>query len=242
MLKIFQKVCFQPLSLDSKVLRVTSSRSMSMRLEWTNQEEDNTDMLDQVYGGFGYKKKHRPPVSVEESIDYFSSAAFRKAYGTDKVWKNYKRNYKGNITPKPRYTCMHKGIFLTNNPCPVCRDIYFVVHHTHVQLLKQFLDTNTIQIADNMKTGVCRKQQRNLVRAAEQAIEEGYLEGPVLFKTYDMDYYRSLLDKKEEEKTDVPFRLLNPELLPYNIMKKNNRERREEFERKLQEDMETMKI
>ena len=70
----------------------------------------------------------------------------------------------------------------------------------------------------------------------------GYLEGPVLFKTYDMDYYRSLLDKKEEEKTDVPFRLLNPELLPYNIMKKNNRERREEFERKLQEDMETMKI
>lgn len=43
----------------------------------------------------------------------------------------------------------------------------------HVQLLKQFLDTNTIQIADNMKTGVCRKQQRNLVRAAEQAIEEG---------------------------------------------------------------------
>ena len=47
---------------------------MSMRLEWTNQEEDSTDMLDQVYGGFGYKKKHRPPVSVEESIDYFSSA------------------------------------------------------------------------------------------------------------------------------------------------------------------------
>lgn len=43
----------------------------------------------------------------------------------------------------------------------------------HIELLKQFLDTNTVHVADNMKTGVCNKQQRNLVRATERAIEEG---------------------------------------------------------------------
>lgn len=31
--------------------------------------------------------------------------AYKKAYGTDKVWMRYRRNYRGNIMPKPRYSC-----------------------------------------------------------------------------------------------------------------------------------------
>ncbi|XP_048773726.1 28S ribosomal protein S18b, mitochondrial-like isoform X2 [Ostrea edulis] len=205
-----------------------------MSLKWKKEKEDNFEELGeaeeigQEYGGFDYKKKQKPHVSYQQSIKYFDSAAFRKAYGSDKIWMRYRRNYKGNIMPKPRYTCTHKGAFLTNNPCPVCRDVYFVVDHRHPKLLKEFLDTNTIQVSDNQKTGVCFKQQRNLIRETELAIDRGYMEGYVPFRTYDMDYYKSLVNKPEEkEKTDVPFKILNPELLPYNIVKKHSQSRRE---------------
>lgn len=216
-----------------------------MRLKWRQDEEDEkkSDELPSVYGGIEYKRKKTPNVTLEQSMEYFSSAAYRKAYGTDKVWMRYRRNYRGNIMPKPRYSCKHKGVFLTNNPCPVCRDIYFVVDHRHIELLKQFLDTNTVHVADNMKTGVCNKQQRNLVRATERAIEEGFMEGPLTFRGYDMEYYRSLLNKtEEEEKTDVPFKILNPELLPYNIIKKYSQAKQEERKEKLKEERENTKI
>lgn len=58
-----------------------------------------------------------------------------------------------------------------------------------------------------------------------------------------MDYYRSLLNKtEEEEKTDVPFKILNQELLPYNIIKKYSQAKREERKEKLREERENTKI
>ncbi|XP_061170210.1 uncharacterized protein LOC133179469 [Saccostrea echinata] len=242
MLKIFQKACLQLVSLDTKLLAVSGTRSMSLKWKDTEDHEDSEE-LGQVYGGFGYKRKRKPEVTYQQSIKYLDSAAFRKAYGTNRVWMRYKRNYKGNIMPKPRYTCTHKGVFLTNNPCPVCRDVYLVVDHRNPRLLKEFLDANSIQVSDNRKTGVCYKQQRNLIRETELAIERGYMEGNLPFRGYDMDYYRSLLNKPEEtQKTDVPFKILNPELLPYNITKKDGKARREERQKKLKEDMENIKI
>lgn len=71
----------------------------------------------------------------------------------------------------------------------------------------------------------------------------GFMEGPLTFRGYDMDYYRSLLNKtEEEEKTDVPFKILNQELLPYNIIKKYSQAKREERKEKLREERENTKI
>jgi hypothetical protein len=59
----------------------------------------------------------------------------------------------------------------------------------------------------------------------------GYMEGYVPFRTYDMDYYRSLVNKPAEKKTtDVPFKILNPELLPYNIVKNYSKAKTEHSE------------
>lgn len=69
------------------------------------------------------------------------------------------------------------------------------------------------------------------------------MEGPLTFRGYDMEHYRSLLNKtEEEEKTDVPFKILNPELLPYNIIKKYSQAKQEERKEKLKEERENTKI
>lgn len=47
------------------------------------------------------------------------------------------------------------------------------------------------------------------------------MEGFFIFRGYDMEYYRFLLNKiEEEEKIDVLFKILNLELFLYNIIKK----------------------
>lgn len=47
------------------------------------------------------------------------------------------------------------------------------------------------------------------------------MEGFLIFRGYNMEYYRFLLNKiEEEEKIDVLFKILNLELFLYNIIKK----------------------
>lgn len=47
-----------------------------MKLRWRQDEEDEkkSDELPSVYGGIEYKRKKTPNVTLEQSMEYFSSA------------------------------------------------------------------------------------------------------------------------------------------------------------------------
>ncbi|KAG8034533.1 hypothetical protein G9C98_007609 [Cotesia typhae] len=52
-------------------------------------------------------KDRRNPVPVETSIRYLASDAYKETYGSEPVWKPFRRNHKGAIPPKKtRRTCI----------------------------------------------------------------------------------------------------------------------------------------
>lgn len=83
-------------------------------------------------------------IPVETSIRYLKSSAYKTTYGEEPVWKQYRRNHKGQFAPyKTRKTCVRAGKISTGNPCPICRDEYLVLDHNNVELLKQFISQHT---------------------------------------------------------------------------------------------------
>ena len=103
----------------------------------------------------------------------FFFLAYKTTYGDNPVWTNYRRNFKGPIAPKlTRYSCVVSSILVkrywcigskqdfihelclfqlderlvTGNPCPICRDVYLVVHEKNTKLLQQFISPQTDQV------------------------------------------------------------------------------------------------
>ncbi|XP_050412446.1 28S ribosomal protein S18b, mitochondrial [Patella vulgata] len=136
------------------------------------------------------EKQKRFEVDHETSIQYLDSKAYKQCYGEDPVWKLYRRNFKGQLAPKTRKTCIRANVISTGNPCPVCRDDHLLVDYRNVKLLNQFISPHTGQVLDSMDTGVCQTQQKKLILEIFRARDYGYLEDSVPFRQYNYkDYY-----------------------------------------------------
>ena len=115
------------------------------------------------------------------------SAAYQETYGSDKVWERYRRNFaNGRTYRRTRRSCIEvclnllmtklvesstricvqthwialsqDGMLITNNPCPICRDEYFVVDYRNVKLISQFMEDYTGRVMTATGTGVCQHQ------------------------------------------------------------------------------------
>ncbi|KAF0291035.1 28S ribosomal protein S18b, mitochondrial [Amphibalanus amphitrite] len=136
-------------------------------------------------------KDRSNPVPVETSIAYLQSAAYRATYGSEPVWRSYRRNHKGHIPPrKTRRTCIRGGQLSTGNPCPACRDEYLVLDYRNVALLRQFVSESTGEILDTSRTGLCQVKHRELLAAMTKAREYGTLAFDVPFRVYDYSEYK----------------------------------------------------
>ncbi|XP_070156089.1 small ribosomal subunit protein mS40 [Polyergus mexicanus] len=132
------------------------------------------------------KGAHRPIVSVETSIKYMDSDAYKQTYGDNLVWKLYRRNYKGQRAPrKTRKTCVRGGIISTGNPCPICRDEYLVFDHRNVKLLEQFISKYNGEILSYSQTSICQKRHKELVIALTRAKDYGIITFDVPIRQYN---------------------------------------------------------
>ena len=118
---------------------------------------------------------------------YMESPAYKETYGDDKVWERYRRNFaKGRTYRRTRrscievcplichlsllsryevsvhdsaiFRCLQDGFLTTSNPCPICRDEYFVVDYRNVKLISQFMEDYTGRVLTAKGTGVCQHQ------------------------------------------------------------------------------------
>ncbi|KAB7506060.1 28S ribosomal protein S18b, mitochondrial [Armadillidium nasatum] len=130
-------------------------------------------------------------VSVETSMRYLESQAYKTTYGDDPVWVPYRRNFKGQFAPKKtRPTCIKEDVLITGNPCPICRDEYLVIDFRNVKLLKQFVCPYTDKILFWDITCLCQDKQRRMEVAIEKSRRHGLLPFYVPFREYDYkDYY-----------------------------------------------------
>lgn len=127
---------------------------------------------------------------VSTSIEYMKSEAFKKAYGNKLIWEWYIRNFKGRF-PKSytRKQCISSGIYITGNPCPICRDPYLVVDYKNLDLLRQFMSPDTGLLYPTSKSNVCRKQFENLEIAYEKACDHGLIDHPIPHRYYNYSLY-----------------------------------------------------
>ncbi|KAM6472733.1 small ribosomal subunit protein mS40 [Liasis olivaceus] len=142
--------------------------------------------------------QEEPTKPVDREIDsrykempwkYLESEEYINKYGSNPVWFGYRRNFKGQIPPqKTRKMCIRKD-HICGNPCPICRDQNLFVDYRNVKLLEQFICPHTNIIYDPIHTGVCMKKYKELIRAINQAQDNGLL--PVstpLISFQDMDW------------------------------------------------------
>lgn len=128
----------------------------------------------------------RPIVSVETSIKYMISDAYKQTYGDNSVWKLYRRNHKGQIPPKKtRRTCIRAGVISTGNPCPICRDEYLVLDYRNVKLLEQFINKYNGDTLSYSQTGICQKKHKELLVALIKAKDYGTITFDVPIRQYD---------------------------------------------------------
>ncbi|KAG5336480.1 RT18B protein, partial [Acromyrmex charruanus] len=127
-----------------------------------------------------------PIVSVETSIKYMNSDAYKQTYGDDPVWKKYRRNFKGQIPPrKTRKTCIRNGQISTGSPCPICRDEYLVLDHRNVKLLEQFINKHNGSVLSYSKTNICQRRHKQLLIALTKAKDYGTITFDLLIRQYD---------------------------------------------------------
>jgi len=168
-----------------------NSFSTSRLLRGDEEESEREELLGQEEGEEGDKpfnhgefvQKYYDPkdrtrvISVDLSIKYMESLAYRTTYGSDPVWRHYRRNMKGGnlYIPKTRETCIRWGRVETASPCPICRDQYLVVDYRNVALLQQFLDPYSGALIDTFRTGLCQFQWRRLQIHIQKAKDYGLL-------------------------------------------------------------------
>lgn len=133
----------------------------------------------------------RPIVSVETSIKYMDSDAYKQTYGDNLVWKLYRRNHKGQIAPrKTRKTCIRGGVISAGNPCPICRDEYLVLDHRNVKLLEQFISEYNGDTLSYSKTGICQKRHKELLVALTRAKDCGTITFDVPIRRYNYSEWK----------------------------------------------------
>ncbi|CAH8434498.1 unnamed protein product [Heterobilharzia americana] len=138
-----------------------------------------------------YRGKPYRPVDLATSLQYLNSDVFRNIYKGRPVWFYYRRNHRGHMAPRlTRKNCFHNGKLISSNPCPICRDEYLVLHHQHIELLKHFLNPDTLQIIPPSDTGLCRHQHKILQMEVEKARDLGTIQVCLPFYLYNYnDYY-----------------------------------------------------
>jgi len=136
--------------------------------------------------------------SVETSIQYMQSKAFKQAYGNKLIWEWYIRNFKGRFAKSyTRKECIINELYATGNPCPICRDSQLVVSYKNVELLKQFVSPFSGYLYPTSKTNVCRKQHENLEIAFKKACDHGLIEHNIPHRVYDYSEYFSIDELKD---------------------------------------------
>ncbi|XP_035683484.1 28S ribosomal protein S18b, mitochondrial-like [Branchiostoma floridae] len=120
------------------------------------------------------KESELPVVTWEESVRYLQSSEFAERYNGREVWWDYVRNHKGSVPPqKTRKTCIRARRIATGNPCPICRDQNLVVDYRNVELLQHFICPHTGEMHNVLRTGVCQKKHRLLIKEIEKAKDHG---------------------------------------------------------------------
>lgn len=163
------------------------------------KEQEGNELPDaETEDGSASKHKKVTLHPPETSIRYLESKAYKDTYGNDPVWKNYRRNYKGQFLPRrTRARCIRGGLISTGSPCPLCRDEYLVVHHTNAKLLEQFVSPYTGEVLSANLTGVCRRKQFELDLAILKARDLGLISFEVPFRYYNYEEYYPQLKKTE---------------------------------------------
>lgn len=173
--------------LRNSITKPLWSRSFSVSSVLRNDIKDNIILEHR-----DVTKDRTQIIPVETSIKYLKSLAYQQTYGSDPVWKPYRRNHKGSIPPrKTRKTCVRGGVISTGNPCPICRDEYLILNEHNVELLKQFVCPHTGEILSYSVTGLCQKKHTELLVAIKRAYNFGFITFDVPFRTYNYsDYYK----------------------------------------------------
>ncbi|XP_042868051.1 28S ribosomal protein S18b, mitochondrial-like [Penaeus japonicus] len=162
---------------------VASSLFTSSRLRCDAEEGEPQAERDPL-------KDRSKVIPVETSMKYLNSDAYKTTYGTDPVWKKYRRNFKGAFAPrKTRKTCIRKNMLSTGNPCPICRDEYLVLDYRNVELLTQFVSPFNGEILPYQKTNLCQRRHKELLVSVEKARDYGLLTFDVPFREYNYSEY-----------------------------------------------------
>ncbi|XP_026469255.1 28S ribosomal protein S18b, mitochondrial [Ctenocephalides felis] len=169
---------------------------------------ENSEGVDQEENSKPIKEgcDRRTAIPVETSIKYMKSEAYKKVYGDQAVWVQYRRNHKGMFPPrKTRKTCIRGGVISTGNPCPICRDEYLVLNENNTDLLKQFISPHTGEVLSYSKTGLCQKRHLELLVATERAKDCGLIIYDLPTKEYDYSEYYKDFDLTALEATKFKF-------------------------------------
>ncbi|CAB4054188.1 MRPS18B [Lepeophtheirus salmonis] len=128
----------------------------------------------------------------ETSSNYLVSPSYNDTYGESRFWELYRRNVPGpKAETDTRLTCVKEGKLITNNPCPICRDIYLVIDYRNVRLLEQFIKDYNGEILTSKETGVCRRKHFDILVAIEKAKLYGLIDSiDPHFVEYDYNYYK----------------------------------------------------
>ncbi|XP_014468889.1 PREDICTED: 28S ribosomal protein S18b, mitochondrial [Dinoponera quadriceps] len=127
----------------------------------------------------------RKQVSVETSIKYMISDAYKQTYGNNPVWKLYRRNHKGALPPKKTREMCIRGNVICGNPCPLCRDEYLVLDYKNIKLLEQFINAYNGDTISYTKTGICQKKYKDLLVELARAKDYGTITFDVPIRQYD---------------------------------------------------------
>ncbi|XP_018337070.1 PREDICTED: 28S ribosomal protein S18b, mitochondrial isoform X2 [Trachymyrmex septentrionalis] len=173
----------------SLIRKLDSARTITFSRTHCSEEE-NTSEGDSLAAETP-KVACVPIVSVETSIKYMNSDAYKQTYGDDPVWKMYRRNFKGQIPPrKTRKTCIRGGQISTGSPCPICRDEYLVFDHRNVKLLEQFINKYNGSVLSYSKTNICQRRHKQLLIALAKAKDYGTITFDLPIRQYDYSEWK----------------------------------------------------
>lgn len=173
-------------------LNLARSITSSLPRYSDNTEEEIATETESSTANESVKVARRPKVSVETSIKYINSNAYKQTYGDNLVWKLYRRNFKGQIAPKKtRKTCIRHGVISTGNPCPICRDEYLVLDYRNVKLLEQFINKYNGDTLSYTQTGICQKKHKELLVALVKAKDYGTITFDVPIRQYNYSEWKS---------------------------------------------------
>jgi len=162
----------------------------------THKDTDASEVLDEPpdngKGKVDPKFDRSKVISLESSMRYLESNAYKQTYGDIPVWVPYRRNFKGQFAPtRTRKSCIevNEKRLRTSNPCPICRDEYLVIDYRNIKLLKQFISPFNGATLHWDKTGVCRTRQLELLVAIEKARDYGTITFDQPVRNYDYSEY-----------------------------------------------------